>query len=214
MHAAVSLTSVTLTFGTTTVFQDVTWDFPVGGIVGVTGPNGAGKSTLFRLICGLVPPDAGAITVGGHPVGTPQAVGRVRAAIGEPRFAPHLSARQTLRYRAYYRGVSPDPIDDVLRRCGLDRYDRVRVGRYSQGMLKRLSLADLIVAPAQVMMLDEPFSGLDPEFVPTAIDVIRDLRQADRTVLISSHDQETLTQVGDRFVDVRGGGIAGGAVGR
>ncbi|HEY4027754.1 MAG TPA: ABC transporter ATP-binding protein [Candidatus Dormibacteraeota bacterium] len=156
-------------------------------VYGFLGPNGAGKTTTMRMLAGLVKPTSGsAIVAAGRP-GSPESLARLGAMIEAPAFWPYLSGRDNLRLLARYCRVPDSRVTPVLKEVELaERADRA-VGTYSTGMKQRLGVAAALLKAPDLLILDEPTSGLDPQGMAEFRDLIRQLGQGHRTVLISSH---------------------------
>jgi ABC-2 type transport system ATP-binding protein len=177
----------------------VSFDLARGDVFGLLGPNGAGKTTTLKLIMGLLRPTAGAVTVFGLNPLLPSARRPVGFLPELPAFPEHLTAHELLHYLAGLSGV-PGPargarVDEVLHLVGLttDRHRRLR--QYSKGMLQRVGLAQALVHAPELVILDEPMSGLDPLGRRDVRELIFSLRDSGKTVLFSSHiltDAESL----------------------
>ncbi|HEX7166121.1 MAG TPA: ABC transporter ATP-binding protein [Acidimicrobiales bacterium] len=186
-RAGVSWQDVSVTLGDDVrVLESVTLAVDAGEVLGVVGPNGAGKSTLFRATCGLVA-YTGEIDVAGERVRPGHPPAGVAALVEQPAFYPWASGRQNLDLLAACRGIGREAVEDALRDADLwDVRDR-RVRAYSQGMRQRLGLASVFLSGAQVVLLDEPATALDPPAVQWLRDTVAALRDAGRAVLIASH---------------------------
>ena len=160
-------------------------------IYGLLGPNGSGKSTTIKLLLGLLRPSSGVGTVFGKPAGSLAA----RQALGylpeSPYFYRYLSGRELLRYYARVSGVTRATREErvlaVLEQVGLSAAADRRLSTYSKGMLQRIGLAQALVHDPQILILDEPTAGVDPEGTAAIAAIIRDLKARGKTVLLSSH---------------------------
>lgn len=169
-----------------------------GEVYGLLGPNGAGKTTTLRMLLGLVRPTAGNGTLLGLPLGTPAAIERVGALVESPAFYPHLSGRANLMALATLARVEPSRVTSVLRQVDLlDRADD-RFVTYSLGMKQRLGVAASLLKDPELLVLDEPTNGLDPQGRVDMRALVRSLGQGARTVVVSSHLLEDVEQVCDR----------------
>ncbi len=169
-----------------------------GEVYGLLGPNGAGKTTTLRMLLGLVRPTSGSGTLLGLELGAPDGLERVGALVETPAFYPHLSGRTNLRMLARIGKVEPSRVDAVLRQVDLlDRADG-RFATYSLGMKQRLGVAAALLKDPQVLILDEPTNGLDPQGRVDMRALVRSLGQGTRTVVVSSHLLEDIEQVCDR----------------
>jgi ABC-2 type transport system ATP-binding protein len=169
-----------------------------GEVFGFLGPNGAGKTTTLRMLVGLVKPTAGTATVLGMPAGNPAGLARTGALIETPAFYPYLSGRDNLRVLARRAGVSEAAADAALDQVDLAARGRDRFGRYSLGMKQRLGVAAALLKDPELLILDEPTNGLDPQGMAEMRALVRRLGQAGHTVLLSSHLMSEVEQVCDR----------------
>jgi ABC-2 type transport system ATP-binding protein len=180
-----------------------------GTVTGFLGPNGAGKSTTMRMICGLTPPTGGSATIGGLPyqrLGNP---GR-RVGVLLDASAQHKgrSGRETLGLAAQLLGVPGQRVGELLERVGLaGTAAKKRVGGYSLGMRQRLGIAQALLGDPQVLILDEPANGLDPEGIYWMRGLLRDFADRGGTVLLSSHLLREVEAVADRLVVIGNGKI-------
>ena len=160
----ITTTALTKSYGNAPVVRDVSLHCEPGTITGFLGPNGAGKSTTLRMIVGLARPDHGTSTVAGRPfVELPNPTRVVGTLLDPSAMHAGRTGRATLTIAARMAGVSTDRVEELLDRVGLaDAADR-RVGGYSLGMRQRLGIAQTLVGDPQVLILDEPANGLDPE---------------------------------------------------
>ena len=178
-------------------------DFEVdpGTVTGFLGPNGAGKTTTLRMLLGLVAPTSGAATIDGRPYRQlADPAQRVGAVLEQSGFHPGRSARDHLRVLATAAGLAPARVDEVLEQTGLAAAARRRVGGFSLGMRQRLGLAAALLGDPDVLVLDEPANGLDPEGVHWLRGLVRGLADQDLTVLVSSHLLAEVAQTVDQVV--------------
>ncbi len=194
--------NLTKRFGNVEAVREVSLDVREGDRYGLLGPNGSGKSTLLRMLLGLVYATSGEISVLGHRV--PKHVGRALPEIGalieEPAAYPHLSGRANLRLldAAGPRGVRRTRrrrVDDALEQVGLAGIDRRPVRAYSLGMRQRLGLAAALLQPRDLLVLDEPTNGLDPQGTREVRALVRELAQEGATVFLSSHLLSEVEQI-------------------
>ena len=182
-------------------------EIPRGGVFGLLGPNGAGKSTLLRIITGLVHQDKGNVRLLGEAAG-PAARRRLGALIDAPIFYPFLTARELLRVLALTSHVTSDPLP-LLHRVGLAKAAERRVGGFSLGMKQRLGIAAALLGSPEIVILDEPTNGLDPEGMLEMRGLLRDLAERDGiTVLLSSHLLDEVERVCDHVAILRRGRLA------
>ena len=169
-----------------------------GHIYGLLGPNGSGKSTTMGMLLSLLKPTSGTFTLFGGAYTLEASLRRIGAVIETPSYYPYLSGRRNL---AYFQGIShrgtPDEIDRILGQVGLaDRADS-KFNTYSMGMKQRLGLAYSLLGDPDIVILDEPTNGLDPEGMIEVRELIRSLADGNRTVLLSSHLLNEVEQVCD-----------------
>ncbi|HEX2904577.1 MAG TPA: ABC transporter ATP-binding protein [Jatrophihabitans sp.] len=189
--ADVRLAHVSKRFGRRTALSDVGFEVGRGTVHGLLGPNGAGKTTLLRLLLGLSAPDQGDLQVlGRRPYGNPaQALAGVAGFVEAPAFYPYLSAQRNLDFLAGLDGSgSSVAVDEALHQVGLAERARDKVAGFSTGMKQRLGLAAALLRDPQLLILDEPTNGLDPEGMRELQALIASLAAQGRTVLLSSHD--------------------------
>ena len=205
---AIELTAVIKNFGPMAALRGITASFAPGRLYALLGDNGAGKSTLLRIVAGLMPPTRGTVAVLGST--------DLRAVAPRVGYMPHASllydemdAMENLRYFASLYGITrPEACVSAIEMVGLDPTLKRRVGAYSQGMRQRLSLARATVADPRLLLLDEPFSNVDVKSAAHMVQVLADLRDGGRTVVVITHQPSLLVGVADEFVTLDAGRIA------
>lgn len=173
--------------------------FEGGKITGLVGPNGCGKTTLMRCICGFTHPTSGTITVLGKVIGKDCDFAPSTGIIIEtPGFLAHCSAYRNLAILADISG-KPDKarIDEVIRLVGLDPDDRKPVGQYSLGMRQRLGIAQAIMEDPAILILDEPFNGLDKQGVSDIHALLQNFKTAGKCIILASHSATDIAQACD-----------------
>lgn len=203
----IKLEDVSKTFKNTTVVQEVTAEFAEGRITGIVGRNGSGKTVLFKMICGLLQPTTGVITVGGKRIGKdidfPESIGVI---IETPGFLPFQSGyRNLMELAGIHRRIKKKEVKEVLKRVGLEPDSRKPVGKYSLGMRQRLGIAQAIMENPDVLVLDEPMNGLDEHGVEEMRKIFMELREAGKTLLIASHNREDIEVLCDKVYRMDGG---------
>lgn len=191
---AVSSTGLTKRFGRQTAVDGIDLAVPSGAVYGFLGPNGSGKTTTIRMLLGLIAPSEGTATVLGHevPRHVVAALPRVGALIEGPAMHGHLSGRANLR-RLDTADRTADPrtrrhrIDEALERVGLSAAANKKFKAYSMGMRQRLGIAAALMQPHDLLVLDEPTNGLDPQGTREVRHLVSSLAQDGTTVLVSSH---------------------------
>ncbi len=169
-----------------------------GEVYGLLGPNGAGKTTTLRMLLGLVRPTSGSATLLGSALGSSEGLERVGALVETPAFYPHLSGRANLGALATLAGVESSRVTAVLEQVDLLERAGDRFATYSLGMKQRLGVAAALLKDPEVLVLDEPTNGLDPQGRVDMRTLVRSLGQGVRTVVVSSHLLEDVEQVCDR----------------
>ena len=201
--ATLSINSLTKRFGRVLAVEDLTFDAPPGMITGFLGPNGAGKTTTLRSLVGLVRPTSGSALIDGRryqDLAQPRRV--VGAVLESGSSRPGRSGRDHLRVLASTTAIGDARVDEVLELVGLtDAADR-RVSDYSLGMRQRIGLAGALLGDPEVLILDEPANGLDPEGIAWLRSLLQGLAAEGRSVLISSHLLSEVAQTVDRVVIV------------
>jgi ABC-2 type transport system ATP-binding protein len=195
-------------FGQTQALDGMTFTVQPGQVTGFVGPNGAGKSTTMRVILGLDRPDTGTATVGGkayHQLKNPFT--RIGSMLDAAALQPGRSARNHLLWLAHSQGLPARRVDEVTDLVGLRQAIKKKAGGYSLGMRQRLGIAAAMLGDPPVIMLDEPFNGLDPEGIIWIRGFLRMLAGQDRAVLVSSHLMSELEDCADHLV-VAGRGCA------
>ena len=207
---------LTKRYGEVVAVENLTLAVPRGSVFGLLGPNGAGKTTIIGTLLGLIRADAGRIRLFGEDIAgsTDAAVRRIGAIMETPAFYPYLSGRDNLRY---FQGISgsddPTEVDRLLDLVGLSERAGARFITYSLGMKHRLGIAFALLSDPELLLLDEPTNGLDPAGMAEVRQLIKDLGDDHRTVLLASHLLNEVEQVCDRVAILsKGKVIAQGAV--
>lgn len=210
METVIEIRDLTKTYGAVEALDGLTLSIPRGGVYGILGPNGAGKSTLFRTLLGLIRPTSGQATVMGGRIGDPAATRRMGSMIETPRFPPFMTARQVLVWLAQAHGGVPSAeIDGWLKRVGLTEAADRRVRGFSVGMLQRLGVAAALMTKPDLVILDEPTSGMDPPGIQEMRALIRSLADDDGvTIILASHQLLEVQRVCDRVAILNRGKLA------
>jgi len=197
---------LTKRFGSTLAVDDLSFSAAPGTVTGFLGPNGAGKSTTLRAILGLVRPTAGRTAVLGRPYRELERPAQQVGAVLETFDAhPGRSGRNHLRVLARAAGLPTSRVDEVLALVELTDAARRRAKGYSLGMRQRLNLAAALLGDPEVLVLDEPANGLDPQGIRWLRDLLRSFAREGRTVLISSHVLAEMAQTVDEVVIIHRG---------
>jgi ABC-2 type transport system ATP-binding protein len=202
----IDVCGLTKTYGDQRAVDELSFTAPAGRVTGFLGPNGAGKTTTFRCLLGLAEPTSGVALIDGRPyrdLASPRR--RVGAVLESSGFHPARTGRNHLRVIARAAGLDITRIDPLLDVVGLNAAADRRVGGYSLGMRQRLSLATAMLGDPEVVVLDEPANGLDPEGVTWVRRILRVWADEGRTMLVASHVLAEVGQVVDRVVIIRAG---------
>ncbi|HEY3834328.1 MAG TPA: ATP-binding cassette domain-containing protein [Acidimicrobiia bacterium] len=206
MTAVVEAESLTKRFGDVSAVTDLSFALQAGTITGFLGPNGAGKTTTLRMILGLVAPSRGHALVFDHRYSElPRAALRIGAVLEATDFHPGRTGRDHLRMLGRAVDVPDARVDEVLGLVELSDAAQRRVKGYSLGMRQRLGLAVALLGDPELLVLDEPANGLDPEGVRWLRDFLHRLAAEGRTVLISSHVLAEVAQTVDRVLIISRG---------
>jgi len=204
----IELTGLRKRFGSALALDGMSFTVQPGQVTGFVGPNGAGKSTTMRVILGLDAPDEGSALVGGRPyVRLPHPLRHLGSLLDAGALQPSRSARGHLLWLAYSQGLPARRVDEVLEQAGLSAVARRRAGGFSLGMRQRLGVAAAMLGDPQIVMLDEPFNGLDPEGIVWMRGFLRSLARQGRAVLVSSHLMSELEDAADHLVVVGRGKV-------
>jgi ABC-2 type transport system ATP-binding protein len=204
--AVITIDGLTKRFGDVLAVDNLSFEVDRGTVVGFLGPNGAGKTTTLRMLLGLVTPASGTARIDGRPYRElADPIRHVGALLEASSFHPGRSARNHLRVVATAAGLPLARADQVLEQVGLAQAAHRRVGGFSLGMRQRLGLATALLGDPQVLILDEPANGLDPEGVHWLRGFLRQLADQGRTVLVSSHVLAEVAQTVDQVVIIAAG---------
>ena len=208
MDTAIEVDGLRKSFGPTVALDGMTFTIRPGQVTGFVGPNGAGKTTTMRVILGLDAPDAGTALVGGRRYATLRhPLTHLGSLLDASALQPSRTARSHLLWLARSQGLSPARVDEVIEQSGLDKVARRRAGGFSLGMRQRLGIAAAMLGDPPVLMMDEPFNGMDPEGIVWMRGFLRSLGGAGRAVLVSSHLMSELEDTADHLVIVGRGKV-------
>ncbi len=205
---AIDVEHLTVSYGPVPALLDVSFSVPPGTLVGVIGPNGSGKSTLIKTILGFLKPDVGQVRVFGQPTD------RIKGSVA---YVPQRSAVDwdfpvTVREVAlmgrygkvpWYRSLSPEDYaaaEEALRRVRMQQLADRQIGQLSGGQQQRVFMARAMAQGAQVLLLDEPFAGVDAATESAILDVLRETKAAGRTLVVVHHDLATAAEYFDRLL--------------
>ena len=216
MTPAIASRSVRKQFGAYLAVNDLTLDVPEGSIYGFIGPNGSGKTTTIRMVMNIILPDAGDIRVLGQPV-TSSSRDDIGYLPEERGLYKKMQVRRLLRYYGQLKGRSIADLDPVIKhwldRLRLTEWADKRIDQLSKGMAQKVQFISAIVAQPKLLILDEPFSGLDPVNAESLRDAVFELRRSGTTVVFSTHDMSTAEKMCDRiFMIFRGNKVLDGSL--
>ena len=200
----IKIANVTKEVNGSVVLNNVNMELESGAVYGLLGKNGSGKTMLMRAICGLIRPTSGAIEINGKVVGKdlsfPQSVGMI---LETTVFLPDKTGYENLRLLASIRGeIGPHEIRAALERVGLDAEDLRKVRKYSLGMRQRLGIACAIMEQPELLLLDEPFNGLDESGCQLVQEIILEQRSKGCLTLLACHDRSELETLSDHIYRV------------
>ncbi|HTR92433.1 MAG TPA: ATP-binding cassette domain-containing protein [Trebonia sp.] len=201
MEATIEVTGLRKRFGEAQALDGMTFTVAPGQVTGFVGPNGAGKSTTMRVILGLDAPDEGTALVNGKPYRQlRRPLSHLGALLDAAALQPSRSARNHLLWLAHSQGLSARRVEEVIGLTGLAAVAKRKAGGYSLGMRQRLGIAAALLGDPPVLMMDEPFNGMDPEGIAWMRTFLRGLAAQGRAVLVSSHLMSELQDTADHLV--------------
>lgn len=205
MNNVLQLKGITKKFGHLTAVKDLSFDIEKGNVYGILGPNGSGKSTTLGIILNVVNKTSGEYSWFGGSTDTQDALKRVGAIIERPNFYPYMSAFQNLKLVCKIKGVPLNAIEKVLETVGLlDRKDSA-FNTFSLGMKQRLAIASALLNDPEVLILDEPTNGLDPQGIHQIREIIKEIAKKGTTILLASHLLDEVEKVCSHVVVLRKG---------
>ncbi|MFG1706399.1 ABC transporter ATP-binding protein [Nonomuraea sp. M3C6] len=208
MRATIEVIGLRKRFGPTLALDGMSFTVQPGQVTGFVGPNGAGKSTTMRVVLGLDAADKGRALVGGRPYRSlSDPLRHVGALLDAAALQPGRTARNHLLWLAHSQGLGAARVDEVLELTGLSGVARRRAGGYSLGMRQRLGIAAALLGDPPVLLLDEPFNGLDPEGIVWMRELLAGLAGQGRAVLVSSHLMSELQDTATQLVVVGRGRV-------
>ncbi|NWN86893.1 MAG: ABC transporter ATP-binding protein [Staphylococcus sp.] len=201
----IQMENVSKGFNKSILFKNVNISFDKGKIYGVFGPNGSGKSVLFKIICGFIQPDRGKVNIHSdfkQPKDNfPKSCGII---IDHPAYIANKTGFENLKRLAIIQDkISDDDIIETMNKVGLDWKLKQKVKHYSIGMKQKLSIAQAIMENQQLLILDEPFNGLDKKSVANMRQLFTDLNKTEgKTIIFTSHNQEDILMLADTIYEI------------
>lgn len=205
MDTILSINNLTKKFGYLTAVKDLSFTIKKGNVYGILGPNGSGKSTTLGIVLNVVNKTSGEFSWFGGQTSTHDALKKVGAIIENPNFYPYMTAYQNLKLVCKIKGVPFDKINEKLEIVGLlDRKDS-KFRNYSLGMKQRLAIASALLNDPEILILDEPTNGLDPQGIHQIRTLIKDIANNGTTILLASHLLDEVEKVCTHVVVLRKG---------
>lgn len=212
MEATIEVDGLRKRFGQTVALDGLSFTVTPGQVTGFVGPNGAGKSTTMRVILGLDEADAGRALLGGRPYRSLRnPLTHVGALLDAGAMQPSRTGRNHLLWLAYSQGLSAVRVDQVIELVGLETVAGRKAGYYSLGMRQRLGIAAALLGDPPVLMLDEPFNGLDPEGIVWIRGLLCSLAAEGRSVMVSSHLMSELQDIAGHLIVIGRGRVVADA---
>lgn len=201
----IELRNVSKSFKGLSLFENLSVSFEKGKIYGIVGHNGSGKSVLFKMMCGFIFPDQGSVIVNGEELGKnkrfPENFGII---IDKPGYLGDKTGFENLRYLADIQNkISDEKIKEILERVGLSHTIMQKVKNYSLGMKQKLAIAQAIMEDQDILLLDEPFNGLDVDSVENIRDLLKSLNNQGKTIFLTSHNNEDIDILCDHVFRIR-----------
>ena len=205
VNSILKISNLTKKYGLLTAVSDLSFDIEKGSIYGILGPNGSGKSTTLGIVLNVVNKTAGNFSWFGGALTTHQALKKVGAIIERPNFYPYMTAYQNLKLVCKIKGVSYDSIGKTLEIVGLDDRKHSKFSTFSLGMKQRLAIASALLNDPEILILDEPTNGLDPQGIHQIREIIKTIAQRGTTILLASHLLDEVEKVCSHVVVLRKG---------
>ncbi|MFD2561606.1 ABC transporter ATP-binding protein [Aquimarina rubra] len=205
METILTLKNLTKRFGPITAVKDLSFTIKKGNVYGILGPNGSGKSTTLGIVLNVVNRTEGDFTWFDGSTSTHEALKKVGAIIERPNFYPYMTASQNLKLVCQIKGVSTDKIDEKLELVGLLERKDSKFRTFSLGMKQRLAIASALLNDPEILILDEPTNGLDPQGIHQIREIIKVIASKGTTILLASHLLDEVEKVCSHVVIIRKG---------
>jgi ABC-2 type transport system ATP-binding protein len=209
MNSIIKVDDVTKKFGSDTALNHISIEFEKGKIYGIVGRNGSGKTVLFKTIIGFLKPTSGKVIVGGKEIGKDiDFANNIGIIIETPGFLKSYSGYKNLEYLASIKHViGKAEIQKSMQIVGLNPYDKKKVGKYSLGMRQRLGIAQAIMENPDILILDEPMNGLDNKGVKDVREILLNLRDEGKAIILASHNKEDIEVLCDEVYEMDQGNL-------
>ncbi|WKD86878.1 putative ABC transporter ATP-binding protein YadG [Polaribacter huanghezhanensis] len=205
METILSLKNLDKKFGPVHAVNNLSFDIQKGNVYGILGPNGSGKSTTLGIILNVVNRTSGEFSWFDGKLSTHEALKKVGAIIERPNFYPYMTATQNLKLICKIKGVSYDNIDEKLKTVNLYERRDSKFRTFSLGMKQRLAIASALLNNPEILILDEPTNGLDPQGIHEIRKIIKDIAKNGTTILLASHLLDEVEKVCSHVVVIRKG---------
>jgi ABC-2 type transport system ATP-binding protein len=187
VNSILKISNLTKKYGLLTAVSNLSFDIEKGSVYGILGPNGSGKSTTLGIVLNVVNKTTGNFSWFSGELTTHQALKKVGAIIERPNFYPYMTAHQNLKLVCKIKGISYDSIDRTLETVGLIDRKHNKFSTFSLGMKQRLAIASALLNNPEILILDEPTNGLDPQGIHQIREIIKEIAQQGTTILLASH---------------------------
>jgi len=187
VNSILKISNLTKKYGLLTAVSNLSFDIEKGSVYGILGPNGSGKSTTLGIVLNVVNKTSGNFSWFSGELTTHQALKKVGAIIERPNFYPYMTAHQNLKLVCKIKGISYDSIDRTLETVGLIDRKHSKFSTFSLGMKQRLAIASALLNNPEILILDEPTNGLDPQGIHQIREIIKEIAQQGTTILLASH---------------------------
>jgi len=205
VNSILKISNLTKKYGLLTAVSDLSFDIEKGSVYGILGPNGSGKSTTLGIVLNVVNKTSGNFSWFSGELTTHQALKKVGAIIERPNFYPYMTAHQNLKLVCKIKGISYDSIDRTLETVGLIDRKHNKFSTFSLGMKQRLAIASALLNNPEILILDEPTNGLDPQGIHQIREIIKEIAQQGTTILLASHLLDEVEKVCTHVVVLRKG---------
>jgi ABC-2 type transport system ATP-binding protein len=205
LETILSLKNLDKQFGPVHAVNNLSFDIQKGNVYGILGPNGSGKSTTLGIILNVVNKTSGSFSWFDGALSTHEALKKVGAIIERPNFYPYMTASQNLNLICKIKGVSPNKIDEKLKAVNLYERRNSKFSTYSLGMKQRLAIASALLNDPEILILDEPTNGLDPQGIHEIRQIIKNIAATGTTILLASHLLDEVEKVCSHVVVIRNG---------
>lgn len=205
METILSLKNLDKKFGAVHAVNNLSFDIQKGNVYGILGPNGSGKSTTLGIILNVVNKTSGEFSWFNGNLNTHEALKKVGAIIERPNFYPYMTASQNLKLICKIKGVSTEKIDEKLKAVNLFDRRNSKFSTFSLGMKQRLAIASALLNDPEILILDEPTNGLDPQGIHEIRQIIKNIAATGTTILLASHLLDEVEKVCSHVVVIRNG---------